>query len=382
MRFIRNGRIRERVVDIASRALMIALSTLFCLWMISGARGAAAIEIKDIRQQLLSDGALAIDFVLSSKVTEDLVTLDFQRNFIQVSLKGVSAFPARTQKLNHELTEKVFTYQYQPDLARARVLLKTQANALKDTSSWETTKEGFRILVRGAKTAAVDAVKTRASSTTTTVSTSEDASEAQAVKEILEQSKGAAKGETTAASSAVAKPEKPVNSEDMPLFSGANGAPSSIDAKSKDSPGSKIFASLLLVIGIIGAGSLAFKKFALGKGIGLGFQRQGKMIEVVANQSVGAKKSVAIIKVLDQYMVVGMAGDGMSLLANLGNNVNLEKYMDEGGTGATFSDTFQTALTDSPEQQSKVTSSIQKATVAGANIRASIKKRMEGFKPL
>ena len=38
-----------------------------------------------------------------------------------------------------------------------------------------------------------------------------------------------------------------------------------------------------------------------------------------------AKRSIALVKVLEQYMVVGMSGDGMSLLANLGTDVKIDR---------------------------------------------------------
>ena len=137
-------------------------------------------------------------------------------------------------------------------------------------------------------------------------------------------------------------------------------------------------ASLLLVIGLIGAGSLAFRRFVQGRG--LSFRQQGKVIEVISTQSMGPKRSIALIKVLDQHMVVGMSGDGMSLLANLGTNVNLDKFMEEPGAGASFNDTLQSTISGG-------TGAVSARDVAGGggiqfSFRDSIKKRLVGFKPL
>ena len=112
-----------------------------------------------------------------------------------------------------------------------------------------------------------------------------------------------------------------------------------------------------------------------------------KVIDVIASQSLGAKRSIALVKVLDQYMVVGMAGDGMSLLANLGADVKVEKYLDQiGGPGSSFLDTFEGALAGGParSERSDVAGSNVSHKVAEVNlgIRGAIKKRIEGFKPL
>src|SRR5690606_18148539 len=37
MKFIRNGRVRDKIVDALAKGILIAFSALVCLWMISGA---------------------------------------------------------------------------------------------------------------------------------------------------------------------------------------------------------------------------------------------------------------------------------------------------------------------------------------------------------
>lgn len=373
MKFIRNARIRDRIVDLLSKALLIAFSALVCLWMISGASAKSQVsQITGVKAQPMADGAYAIDFTLSQKVDAEQITVEFERNFIQLSLRGVSAYPARTENINQAALEKVFTYQYQPDLARARVLLKTSAAAIKGKASWELTADGVRIIVKGQNIAA-DALKSKAAATSTYTAPSpaatSDSEEERIVQEILSESK------PKAAAVPVVSPEE------TPLFAAKTAGAAIGEDKNKESPATRVFASLLLVIGIIGASAVAYRRFALGKAIG--FQRQPKVIDLVSTQSLGPKRSVALIKVLDQYLVVGMAGDGMNLLANLGSDVKIEKYLDQSGPGASFSDAFDSALSGevSPEKTSGAGAVAQKGG-AGLGIRSSIKKRIEGFKPL
>ncbi|MGE3261745.1 MAG: FliO/MopB family protein [Bacteriovoracia bacterium] len=404
MKFIRNSRIRDRIVDIATKTLLLAVSALACLWMISGAK-AATVDITSIHQGAAGEGEYAIDFAFSSPVTKEDVSVEFQRNFIQVSLKGVSAYPARTEKLTHPLLEKVFTYQYQPDLARARVLLKVQASSIESTSSWSITPQGLRVVIKGEGLAAAstvkpakaapkaikeakeskDSVKTKASSTAAAVS--EDPEDAQVVQQILAESK------KPASAVAAAKEKKAEASlahlpstEEQPIFAAQTNAAISKDSSAKTSPVARMLASLLLVVGIIGAGAIAYRRFVLGRG--MPFQRQNRMIETIANQALGPKRAIAIIRVLDQYMVVGMAGDNMNLLANLGTNINIEKYDDIiSGVGASggvsFADTFQGAIGAAiPGNSGSKSKEAAAPEAPRADFRSMIKKRMEGFKPL
>lgn len=370
MKFIRNARFRDRVLDLLSKALLIAISALVCLWMVSGA-SAGTSQITGVKTQALPDGSYAIDFALSQKLSAEDVQVDFERNFIQLSLRGVSAYPARTENINEAALEKVFTYQYQPDLARARVLLKTSAAAIKDKASWEFTAKGLRILVKGQAVVGTDSLKSKAAANS-------DIEEDRIVQEILSEVKPA---KVVAAAAAVTPAL--LAPEEQPIFSAKIGNGTVVDdGKGKESAATRVFASLLLVIGLIGAAAVAYRRFALGKSIS--FLKQPKVIEVVSTQSLGPKRSVALIKVLDQYMVVGMAGDGMNLLANLGADVKIEKYLDQTGTGSSFSDAFENALSgDVPAEKTSGTGAVaQKGASVSLGIRSSIKKRIEGFKPL
>jgi len=372
MKFIRNAKLRDRIVDLLSKALLVAISALACLWMVSGAH-AGMPQITAVTANPMGDGSYSIDFSLSQKIDASAISIEFERNFIQLSFKGVSAYPARTESINQASLEKVFTYQYQPDLARARVLLKTSAAALKDKATWEVNAKGVRVIVKGQGVVAVSAADTLKSKASSSVSS--ESEEDRIVQEILNEAK------PTSAAPAPTKTQASL--EEQPIFGSKSGGAGIGEVKAKEEgTATRIFASLLLVIGIIGAAAVAYRRFALGKGIR--FQRQAKVIDVISTQAIGPKRSVALIKVLDQYMVVGMAGDGMSLLANLGSDVKIEKFLDQtGGPGSSFTDAFENALSGEIDP-AKTTGSgaVAHKAAVGLGIRSSIKKRIEGFKPL
>ncbi len=398
MKFTRYARIKDRIIELGGKAAIFALTALICLWMISGAK-AASWQITDIREEPRQDGSHIVEFRFSAPIEKDRIAVEFQRNFIQLSLKGVTAYPARTKNLEHSKLDKVFTYQYQPDLARARVLLKGLAAEIQSSTAWEIDGNALRVILNASQGAVVsaagaanksaailpakakvsDSIKTKAAAPNSKL----DAEDDKLIQEILSKTNEPAKIEKTAVAASTANVATQdaaktqnafASTEDQPVFSSEKTTGSqAVVAKEKTSPAAKVFGSLLMVIGIIGAGALAFRRFALGKGIGL--QKQGRVIEVLANQTLGPKRSIALVKVLDQYMVVGMGGENMTLLANLGNNVDIDKYIDEINPSQSFSTTLRGTLESSdapPAQKSK----------ADVSIRASIKKRIEGFKPL
>jgi flagellar biosynthetic protein FliO len=400
MKFIRKARrraqFRDRAVDLLSKVFLIGISVLACLWMVSGAHASSAASITGIKGSAQADGSYAIDFALSQKIAAENVAVEFERNFIQISLKGVSAYPARTESINQGSLEKVFTYQYQPDLARARVLLKAAASTVKGKSTWEVTEQGIRVTVKGAVTvgaaiaaAVTDSVKTKAAAAE---STSADADDERIVQQILAESKSGAKPAPLAAAAIALKTgeEGPViqaksapaaliaSNEDQVLFGTKIG-----ETKTKEGTGTRVVASLLLVIGLIGACAVGFRKFALGKGNP--FQRQNRVIETISTQSLGPKRSVAVIKVLDQYLVVGMSGDGMNLLANLGSDVKIDKYLDQVGPGSSFDDSLEGALagvTAAGKTDTAGPPLTHKNALKELGIRSSIKSRIAGFKQL
>lgn len=400
MKFIRNAKIREKVLDFLSRALLIGLSILACLWMVSGAH-ASQISITGIKSEPQADGSYKVEFSFSQRLSPQDVAVEFERNFIQVSLKGVSAYPARMENIKHSILEKVFTYQYQPDLARARVLLRSAASSIRDKASWEITPEGLRIVLKGGATTAesvTDSVKSKAAAADVSLTTGAD--EERIVEEILNESKGLKSSLKTSVVAGKSSSVEPAlfsdkndaktlgdlsggaSGEDQAIFSGKSAQD---NGKRKTEGATRVLASLLLVIGIIGASAMAYRRFSLGKGIA--FQRQPKVIEVIANQGLGPKRSIALVKVLDQYMVLGMAGESISLLSNLGSDLKIEKYLDQiGGPGGSFVETFEGALSGLSGKTSSSDSvdenTVHRVAEPKVSIRGSIKKRIEGFKPL
>ena len=96
------------------------------------------------------------------------------------------------------------------------------------------------------------------------------------------------------------------------------------------------------------------------------------------------RKSLSVVRVADQYIVIGVTGDNINFLTNLDSKANVEKYLDidEVQTDqVAFSSTLNNNLNTNVTFKASSDTLPEKTPVA-ASIRSSIKKRIEGFKPL
>jgi flagellar biosynthetic protein FliO len=78
----------------------------------------------------------------------------------------------------------------------------------------------------------------------------------------------------------------------------------------------KTFFSLLLVLGLMYGLAFLYKKYFLAQGKQDSSQVE---IELLGRRTLGPKRSVAVLKVFDRVIVVGMTEDGMRTLSEMGD---------------------------------------------------------------
>jgi len=369
VRAFRKSNFKEKCFEFGTKILLLAATGLFCLWMVSGAK-AEISQITDIRSDNVeTNGNQRIVLKFSSPVNKEQVKVDFQRNFIQFSLAGVSAFPARNQEIKSEVLDKVFTYQYQPDLARARILLKEDSQKYKDRTTWNLENNTALVIEIGANNS--DLITTRAAATKKTIKSSSAISSVNAVEEekIVKE---------------ILADTKKTNVEDEPLFTHSKSLnkESSEKIEKKESPIKKTLTGLLTVLALMAGLAFGFKKFAQGRGIQLGGGRQGKVIDVISTHMLGAKKSITLVKIGEQYMVLGVTGENINLLSVLGPEAKIEKYLNDQQLSNNFNKTLNSKMNEEDSFAFVSDDSIATTSSSGTGIRDSIKKRLAGFKPL
>lgn len=393
MKFLRSGSIKEKFIDFMAKGLFLGVCALFFLWMVSGAK-AASNELSDIK---FSKGAESTEIELQTKesVSEDNIAVDFQRNFIQFSLKGVSAFPSKTVAIRNKPVEKAFSYQYQPDLARVRILLNGSSRKYADKISWSVEGSAIRIqiptiatgaasgITSSAPAAAKDRVVSRLASSDKAESTTPvDADEIAARNELLksndstvfQKASATTANNSIAASSSGEKKEVKSLGEDTPLFLKST-EDRKVKEKEEKSPASKIGIALAGILAAISLLSLGYKKYILGGKLII--QKPHQILDVVATQSLGKQKSISIVRVMDRHLVLGITDQSVNLLMDLGADSNIDKYLDSSPIGASFGDFLaRTATTQSSS------ASPAESINPSQGFRQLMKKKISGLKPL
>ena len=98
----------------------------------------------------------------------------------------------------------------------------------------------------------------------------------------------------------------------------------------------KMLAALALVLGGLGIFFYVTKR-VMRKDIG---SSGGEMIRVVASQYIGLKKNISLVQIPGAILVVGIAGDSISLLTKIEDKTILDQIHDRGSGRITpsFSD--------------------------------------------
>ncbi len=99
---------------------------------------------------------------------------------------------------------------------------------------------------------------------------------------------------------------------------------------------------MLTALGIVLGGLLLifyFMKRYLKRDIG---GSSGQLIQVIASQYIGVKKSIALVKVPGTILVIGVSNDNISMLTKIEDKANIEAIQQEAsGMTPSFSDHLQ-----------------------------------------
>ncbi len=382
-------RFRERLVEVSSKAAVVFATLLFCLWMMSSARAATQAKILNISASH-NNGNHEVVIELSHPLESGAVKVENQRNFIQVSLQGAGASPARNEAVSSGALEKVFAYQYQPDLARVRLITSRESKEFQSTTAWKQDGRFLRIMF--GKTEVSDVLKSSAAAEKKSAAQNRDFSaeaEERIVKEILA-GKPAAPASVAApvAAPSAATNTKTTEIEEEPVFAsqqktGVGPAKSAGEGAARQA--GRMGAGLLAVLVLMALAAMGLKRFQQFKN-GVSKSGGGRILETITSHSLGAKKQLTIVKVADQYLLLGVTDQSVNLVATLPKSADFERSIDEmrsGGAG--FESMLSGKLNFLSRKQAEEAFEAEASTPVKeekASVRDIIKKRMEGFKPL
>ncbi|MGK5089266.1 flagellar biosynthetic protein FliO [Bdellovibrionota bacterium FG-2] len=371
-----------------------------------------ALNLKQV-QVGNSPGSSEVTLLFDGKVDKNKVKLEFFNDIVQLSLSDVSVYPAKIFSVNSNLLAKVFAYQYAPNLVRCRLTIKGKAENFKDRIRLSPSGKVLTLKLDGG--ASVDQIGTQASQAQRVAPVNANAAPAKVAangddadeKALLDKVLKAGAPSNVLAPTAVKAqdkgPDKVDKVQDTPP------QPSGVQqplATGKPLPSPlKAMGKLALVVGIFMVAALGFKrvivnrkgkvekkagvlgslKGALGVFAGKTVSSEA-MIEVLATHYLGPKKSIMVVKVAGQNLVLGVTDQQINLISRLGEGDSSSESLDsneESKQNIGVSGYGSGAMAGGPAVFSEMLSSERvKPQVSSHNARSQIRSRLEGFKPL
>ncbi len=396
---------------------------LLVLGLVSSIPSFGALNLKQV-QVGNSPHSSEVTLLFDGKIDKNKVKLEFFNDIVQLSLSDVAVYPAKIFSVNSNVLAKVFAYQYAPDLVRCRLTIKGKAENFKDRIRLSPSGKVLTLRLDAGPTvdqigvqasqaqrvAPSESANVTAGKVAPTVAKVEDPEEKALLEKVLKagapvgvhavapekaQEKTQEKSQDKAQEKAQDKFSQNA-SEQQPLATG-KPLPSPLKAMGK----------LALVVGMFVVAALGFKRMmlnrkgrvdrvekrsgvfgslkgAFGAFAGKAAARE-QMIEVIGTHYLGPKKSIMIVKVAGQNLVLGVTDHQINLISKLGEGDLASESLEneDPKQNAGVSRYGSGALSAGPAVFSEMLSSERvKPQVSSQNARSQIRSRLEGFKPL
>lgn len=386
---------RTKVTLLSALAAFLIGPSVFQAW-------GAPVTLKQVQ---VSNGN-QVDLLFDAKVNGSQLKTEFFNDIVQISMADTNVYPAKISTINSNQLLKVFAYQYAPKLVRCRFTVRGNAEDFKNRI--EVQAKGKLVTVRFNAAAAgveesTDAMAVSAAAPVRSAQPAQinaqiDAEERALLDKVMNGPKMvAAKAEPAKAEKDSAK-DKAIQLPAEKRLGGAKPLPNFYGVMMK----------LVIVLGAFGVAAFLLKKImgnrtdrdaggmlgSIGrfakKGIG-GLRAKERMIEVLSTHHLGPKKSIAVVRVVGRVLVLGVSNDAINLITQLSGDSS-EIDLDElgittqtpeprsAGTGATAAGpaVFSELLNS---ERSKPSFESPRKSQSG-NVRAQIRSRLEGLKPL
>lgn len=376
---------KNRILSFFSKVFLIMFTSIICIWMMSGARADTNV-LKDIKIIDQANGRTQIKLSFEKELAKEEATDLFRRNFLQLSLKNVSAYPAINKTVDKQGLSKVIAYQYTPSVARVRFVFDEQAEQYKKLVNWEIEGNIIKFnlwennpLVGGN----LEDQKSENSPIFAKKSKEENLSNQE--KELLQK--------VISSNASIKRTNQSIENE--PVFSDQNEKSNkTLKAASPTTSIVKMVGSLSVVLGILLLLAFLGKKYILAKLPST--KNTTGLIDVISNQVVGPKQSVSLVKVGEKFLLLGVAEGNVSLISDFGKDLKVPDAK-KSGSSMGFDNFLSSSLSDTKPKSFKLKEEykggFQKvAEIASSkeaaqqkeknNIRNSIQKKLQNFKKL
>lgn len=285
---------------------MLKRSYLFTILLLFGSNTAfSVVNLKDVK--IIDSSSIKLSF--DSSLIEGQYSVDAFDSTLQITLRDMSVYPAIVRRGESEKISKVFAYQYTPNVVRVRVSTEGKSEAIKASAKVSISGKTMSISMTPGKSIVQNSKKSS--------------------KEVLKEI------------------------EKIDQESNLN-----LSQEDRSSPFKGLWITLILISAMVVVlwlfkgmrnkrmrGMKGFKpgfgRFIQGLGI-QGDAGTGKWIEILSQTYLGPKKSLAVVKVKDRTLLVGITEE----------QINLISEFDEDDSTETASSTFEEEFQKKSERNS------------------------------
>jgi flagellar protein FliO/FliZ len=338
-------------------ALIISLSAI-----VLSTNAYATSTLKQV--QMAND--TQINLLFDKSFDKKNVKIEYFKDIIQLSLTDTLVYPAKISTVNSGSLTKIFAYQYSPKLVRCRFTVKGDAERFKNALAMSGSGKMLTIKINNMESDRV------------TLQSSQATSPGESRREIT-QPEDKAVIEKIAASVAPAQPKIKETKEEAPI--------QLTDSKSTEKKTARhnplmAFWKLFLIVGVIAAAFIFIRKTrhkmsnSIQKIAKKKFGKDSKLIEVLTTHYLGPNKSIAVVRVTEKLFVIGITNESINLITQIQEDDEVFSEVEaqaaaqsSQGTGAVAGRGFSTMLQ-------------QEALKPVSNVKAQIRNKLEGMKPL
>ncbi|MFZ9595689.1 MAG: FliO/MopB family protein [Bdellovibrionia bacterium] len=348
----------------------------------------AVVSLKSVEVKGVSEFLMHFD----GKVDRSWISSELQDDLYQLSIKNVGVYPAKIVPVTGKFVSKIFAYQYSPQLIRCRFNLRGKAGDFKNKFRLQFKGESLQVSLdpafvqarenAGAGEQKIESVKAVENSP----QDSREVDEKLLLEKVMKENSAAAPSEALDQKNA---PPSETQLEQRTESNALRGQEKPRLAGGKPLPPLwPVFWKMILVSALFCLFIFALKKLkkfesksnwvkAVGKFAKKGLLKDRDMIEVIATHHLDPKKSLAVVRVAGQLLVLGVSNDSINLITQISEGDPVSGDSSSSGPlgpEMMFSDLLQSEARRPDLGQDEA------SLIPSASSR--IKNRLQGLKPL
>jgi len=374
--------------------LVLNLGFLTLVLGFAQSANAGSLTVRDI----ISTSKNQIEIKMDGVPSKHAFDIDYVRDVIQFSIQNATIYPAKIIHIENQAYNKVFAYQYSPNLVRVRFSVDGKADDFKGKVKWSQNGKSILVTFPDAPIAAAKVEKkndeVREKSLLAKVLGQSDSAK-ETPKEVVKEAKQPVKMEAIKENESpeetrIAKPSAKLTGRqsltDKPSTDGNLGG-----MKSGPSP-LRSFLSMLLVMGGLFLALIVIKKKKNGVQatksgdswfsnlLPQSMRKSKSFIEVMGTHSLGPKQSIVVVKIRGQQFVLGVTQDNVQLITQIDAEESEVDLLEDPAVAASIGKMFggKPATNAAPAQAAQTKATSQNNASLNQKVGATFSSMLKG----